>query len=134
VARGGLAALALVAVILAGCGDDGDPAEALPTPSVGRATVVRGQPPVVWLSAQTEEVAGDHLVVVEPSGSRIRLERLSGDATTFLSVRDGEWHGMADPDVELIEVGTPLCIESLLDATTYLALRVFVGAVCGPNA
>lgn len=132
--RRALAPLALVTALLAACSDDPAEPTQLPTPVVGRATVVPGQPPVVWLAAQTEEVTGDRLIVVEPAGSRIRLERLSGGATRFFSLQDNTWRRMSVADVELIEVGTPLCVESLLDGETYLALRVFVGAACGPSA
>jgi hypothetical protein len=91
-----------------------------------------GQPPVVWVTAQSEEVADDHLLVVERSGALIRLERLAGDATRFFEQQDGDWVRMPTGDVELIEVGTPVCVESLLDGETFLALRVFVGAACAP--
>jgi hypothetical protein len=122
----------LAAALAAACSDEPGERIALPTPFVGRATVVPGQPPVVWLAAQTEEVETDHLIVVEPGGSRVRLERLSADATRFFSLRDDAWRRMSTAEVELIEVGTPVCVESLLDETTFLALRVFIGAACGP--
>lgn len=128
-----LAAATAVAAVAAGCREDPGPPEALPTPSAGSVSAQPGRPPVVWLSAQAHEVGADHLIVVERDGPQVRLARLAGDATRFFESREGAWRRMADPDVELIEVGTPLCVESLLDGTTWLALRVFVGAACGPT-
>jgi hypothetical protein len=40
---------------------------------------------------------------------------------------------MTPDDIQLIDVGTPVCVESLLDRNHYLAIRVFVGAACGPR-
>jgi hypothetical protein len=125
--------LALIGLTGAACG--GDPevrAEKLAGPSVGPATPVAGQPPVVWVAGQMEEVSGARVVLVEPDGPRVRLQRLAGGATRFFGLRDGAWRRMEHADIELIEAGTPLCVEVFLDDRAYLALRVFVGAACGP--
>jgi hypothetical protein len=126
--------LALVGLAGAACG--GDPeirAEELAGPSVGPATPVAGQPPVVWVAGQMEEVSGARVVLVEPDGPRVRLQRLAGGATRFFGLQDGGWRRMEHADIELIEAGTPLCVEVFLDDRAYLALRVFVGAACGPR-
>jgi hypothetical protein len=126
----------VLALAVTGVACDQDPATpvVLPRPSVGRASPVPGQPPVVWLAAQTETVTSERIVVIEPEGPRVRLQRLAGDATKFFVFDDGEWAAMPPEDAVLIEVGTPLCVEALLDGKTYLALRVFVGGACGPAA
>ena len=71
-------------------------------------------------------------VVVENEGPRVRLRRLSGDATSFFGPEGEGWRRMAEEEVRAVEPGTPVCVESLLDGQTYLAIRVFVGAACGP--
>jgi hypothetical protein len=126
--------LALVGLAVGACGgDDEDRPEELPRPSIGPATPVAGQPPVIWVAGQVEEVSGDRVVVVEPEGPRVRLQRLAGGATRFFGLRDGAWRRLQRTDIELIEVGTPMCVEVFLDDPAYLALRVFVGAACGPR-
>ena len=127
----------LVLVILAAGACGGDPEdrpEELPRPSVGPARPVAGQPPVVWVAGQVEEVSGARVVLVEPDGPRVRLQRLAGGATRFFGFRDGAWQPLEHADIELIEVGTPMCVEVFLDDRAYLALRVFVGAACGPRS
>jgi hypothetical protein len=132
-AAGLLGFLVLVCLAAGVCGgDDEDRPEELPRPSVGPATPVAGQPPVIWVAGQVEEVSGDRVVVVEPDGPRVRLQRLAGGATRFFGLRDGAWRRLEPTDIELIEVGTPMCVEVFLDDRAYLALRVFVGAACGP--
>ena len=125
----------LAAAAVAGVACDQEPSTpvVLPRPSVGRASPVPGQPPVVWLAAQAETVTSERIVAIEPEGPRIRLQRLAGDATKFFVLDDDGWTRLPAEDAELIEVGTPLCIEALLDGKTYLALRVFVGGACGPG-
>jgi hypothetical protein len=125
----------MVLVALAGAACGGDPvgqAAELPGPSVGPATAGAGRPPVVWMAGQMEEVSRAQVVLVEPDGPRVRLQRLAGGATRFFRLQDGAWRRMENTDVDLIEAGTPMCVEVFLDERAYLALRVFVGAACGP--
>lgn len=128
-----LVSLALAAAALAACDRVPEGLEPVPSPVAGRATVVPGQPPVVWVAGQSEGVFGDALTVVEREGTRLRLERLAGEATRFFEPAGGDgWRRMPEADVEAIVAGTPLCIEALAVGQGYLALRVFVGAACGP--
>ena len=128
-----LAALVLVAVIGTACEMRADDPAALPQPAAAPSSVVPGQPPVVWVAGQVQELDGEQLVLVEPAGSRVVLQRLAEGATKFFMSQGERWTPMKPTDVELIEVGTQICAESLLDAGTYLALRVYVGAACGPE-
>ena len=41
---------------------------------------------------------------------------------------------MPEADALLVKEGTAICVESLLDGRRLLALRVFVGAACGPRS
>jgi hypothetical protein len=105
----------------------------LPTPSIGAATTVPGQPPVVWVSGQTATVTPHRVSVIEEPGSRLSIRRLAEGATKFYRQDSDRWVLMSADDVHLIDVGTPVCVESLLDRGHYLAIRVFVGAACGPR-
>ncbi len=105
----------------------------LPTPSTGPASTVPGQPPVVWVSGQTATVTSHRVNVVEQPGTRLSIRRLAEGATKFFRQDSGQWVLMSADDVQLIDVGSPVCVESLLDRNHYLAIRVFVGAACGPR-
>jgi len=94
---------------------------------------VPGQAPVVWVSGQSERVTGSRLSIVEDGGSPVAIRRLSEGATRFFVMKDGRYERLDETDALLIEVGTPLCVESLLDGRDLLALRVFIGAACGPR-
>jgi len=71
--------------------------------------------------------------MVEDGGSRVLIRRLAEGATRFFVMKDGRFERLDEVDAQLIEVGTPLCVESLLDGRELLALRVFIGAACGPR-
>jgi hypothetical protein len=129
------ARLSVVAVLLAGCTDPGRPSTAaLPGPTSGIPATVPGEPPVVWVSGQLSGVTSRAVSIVEAAGTPVRLHRLARGATRFYSQTAGAWTLLESADVSLIEAGTAACIESLLDRGDYLALRVFVGAACGPRA
>jgi hypothetical protein len=105
----------------------------LPTPTTGPATTVPGQPPVVWVSGQTATVTPHRVNVIEEPGSRLSIRRLAEGATKFFRQDSDRWVLMTSDDIQLVDVGTPVCVESLLDRNHYLAIRVFVGAACGPR-
>jgi hypothetical protein len=84
----------------------------------------------VWVGGEITELRPDGLEVRESFGSVVTLRRLGGSATSFLHVVDGAWRS-ADPRADAT-VGTPACVETLMDGQTLLALRVFLGAECGP--
>jgi hypothetical protein len=129
----GLAILAVLAVTLPACHHASLRLAHLPEPSAGAATTVPGQPPVVWVSGQTAVVTSNRVNVVEGPGSRLSIRRLAEGATKFFRQDSDRWVLMSPDDIQLIDVGTPVCVESLLDRSHYLALRVFVGAACGPR-
>ena len=66
----------------------------------------------------------------EAFGSVVKLQRLGQGATTFFEVSGGRWAEV--PDGATIEAGQLACVETLLNGPTLLALRVFLGASCGP--
>jgi hypothetical protein len=125
-----------VAAALSACSDDPKPppVEQLPHPSTGAPTVVPGQAPVVWVSGQSATVSTAKLTVVETGGSRAVVHRLSEGATRFFVLHTGRFEAMPEADALLVRQGTPMCVESLLDGKRLLALRVFVGAACGPRS
>jgi hypothetical protein len=88
---------------------------------------------VVWVSGQSDHVSGSRLTVVTGGGALTVIHRLAEGATRFFVWKDGLYERLDEADAGLIEVGTPLCVESLLDGRTLLALRVFLGAACGPH-
>ena len=89
---------------------------------------------MVWISGQSANVSGSRLTVIGRGGARAVIHRLAGGATKFFVLHEGRFERMSEDDALLIEVGTPMCVESLLDGRSLLALRVFVGAACGPRA
>jgi hypothetical protein len=97
-------------------------------------SVVPSQAPVVWISGQSEDVGLAKLTVVEAGGSRAIVHRLSEGATRFFVLHEGDFEAMPEADALLVQRGTAICVESLLDGRRLLALRVFVGAACGPRS
>ena len=123
----------VVAAGLAACSDPEPAVARLPHPSIGAASIVPGQPPVVWVSGQSAAVSPSRLTIVEQDGSKAIVHRLSEGATKFFVLADGRFEQMPETDALLVEVGTPMCVESLLDERRLVALKVFVGAACGPR-
>jgi hypothetical protein len=85
---------------------------------------------VVWVGGTVSEVASDRIELTEPSGSVVALRRLAGGATSFYRVSAGRWRRL--PAGSSIGGGSPACVETLMDGTNLLAVRVFLGANCGP--
>src|SRR5881296_3263529 len=63
----------------------------LPTPSLGQATTVAGQPPVVWVSGQTASITSHRVNVTEQPGSRLSMRRLAAGATKFFRQDADAW-------------------------------------------
>lgn len=144
-------ALALVLLVLQACGSP--PEQASPSPGASRPPPSRvapgpstvppvpsapgqglgpNQPPIVWVGGQITALKADRLEVAEAFGSVLTLRRLGGGATSFFRVTAGRWE-RTDRAGE-VDVGTKACVETLMDGQTLLALRVFLGADCGPVA
>jgi hypothetical protein len=92
-----------------------------------------GDPPVVWVDGTLDEASDNALVVREGQGPRIDVERFAGGATTFYTRNDKSWTEVGEPAAEDLPVGEEVCVEALLDEGRFLALRVFLGADCGPG-
>jgi hypothetical protein len=76
------------------------------------------------------EVTATAIELREPFGSVVSLQRLGREATGFFRVTSGAWERL--PAGAAVAAGTQACVETLMDGPTLLALRVFLGAGCGP--
>lgn len=102
-------------------------------PSVLQIEPQPGGPPVVWVAGTLEELADSLLTIREGEGASIQLQRLAPGASRFLRVRNGQWRELSQEETGQIRAGERVCAEALLDGTTFVALRVFLGAAgCGP--
>jgi hypothetical protein len=107
-------------------------------PSAGTPTVEGNlpddpsDPPVVWLEGVVEELEPTSLTLREGQGPRIRIRRFEGGATHFLRLGAGGWRELPEPEVDGLGPGDQACVEALLDGRTLFALRIFLGARCGP--
>lgn len=121
------------AIFLVACTQNGPgnvPGPFPPPPATPRQDLGPDQPPVIWLGGTLTEISEDQLVLRQPAGSLVTLRRLAGDATSFFRLSGSEWHRLAAE--AQIPAGRAACVETLLDRETLLALRVFLGAGCGP--
>jgi hypothetical protein len=91
-----------------------------------------GDPPVVWLDGTLERISDSELVVRLGRGPRIEVERFAAGATRFLRLEDAGWEELPDEEVAAVRPGGRACLETLLDGRTFLAIRVFLSAGCGP--
>jgi hypothetical protein len=102
-------------------------------PAVPQVQPEPGGPPVVWVAGTLEKVTDPLLTIREGQGDSIELHRLSAGASRFLRVRNGRWRELSEQETDEIRAGERACAEALLDGTTFVALRVFLGATgCGP--
>lgn len=124
-----------VALLAAACRSSAPPAPVgpsplppippLPTQSLGPS-----QPPLIWVGGTLTSVTADRLEITEPLGSVVRLARLGDGATAFFVVQAAAWHRLAATTP--IDTGASVCAQTLMDGANLLALRVFLGAQCGP--
>jgi len=101
-----------------------------PPPPTPRQSLGASEPPVIWLGGTLDDVTSERVVMLEDSGSKVSLNRLAGAATSFYRVSGGAWTLLATQAP--VAGGQRACIEALLDGTVLFALRVFLGAGCGP--
>jgi hypothetical protein len=85
---------------------------------------------VAWVSGTLTAADNAGLLVTEPSGPEVQVRLLGSGATTFFVAADGSWTPV---DASAVATGEPACVEALLTAGAMLALRVFLGAECGPS-
>jgi hypothetical protein len=90
-----------------------------------------GQAPVAWIGGTLARIGSEQLVVKEAGGSKVTLRRLGQDATAFFRAAGGAW-ARIEPD-DALDQGEQACVETLLSGLNLLALRVFLGADCGPT-
>jgi hypothetical protein len=126
VAVAGLAAVALAACPHSGAG----PGRFPPPPPTPKQNLGANQPPVIWIGGTLTAVRPDHLDVREPAGSLVHLGRLAGTATSFFRIAGRAWSRL--DGAAGVRPGRPVCVETLVDGESFFALRVFLGAGCGP--
>jgi hypothetical protein len=84
---------------------------------------------VIWVGGVVTDVTDGQLVLEEALGPRVVLKRLGQDATAFFRATSDTWERV---DASGVGNGDLACVETLLDGENLLALRVFLGADCGP--
>jgi hypothetical protein len=137
-------ALVLVAVLAGACGTQPKSERPPPVSSAGPTTpsfppapsgsespLGAGIPPTVWIGGSLTGVSEASIRLRETRGSVLMLHRLARGATGFFEVAGGAWQRL--PDGTPIETGQSACVETLMDKANLLALRVFLGASCGPT-
>lgn len=124
-------ALALAAPVLGLCSSSGGgPGRFPPPPATPKQDLGADQPPVIWIGGTLTAVRPDHLDVREPAGSLVHLGRLAGTATSFFRLAGRAWSRLEG--TAGVRQGQPVCVETLVDGKSFFALRVFLGAGCGP--
>ena len=88
------------------------------------------QPPLVWVGGTLSAVAADHLEIREALGSMVNVKRLAEGATVFYRISRNRWRSLGPS--QIVAPGPEACVESLKSGSNLLALRVFLGADCGP--
>ena len=105
-----------------------------PPPPVAESEPGPGDPPVVWLEGTLESITEGDLALRDGRGPRIPIERFAAGATSFLARNGDGWRELSEEEIAGVEAGAEACVETLLDGGTFLALRVFLSADCGPAA
>jgi hypothetical protein len=142
--RGFAVAAAAILILLVGCSkpptaDDRRSPSPSPNPTSSRTKAGPlppipsesggGQAPVIWVGGTLTDVTDRQLVLKEALGPRVTLKRLGQDATAFFHTAGDTWERV---DGSGVGAGDQACVETLLDGENLLALRVFLGADCGP--
>jgi hypothetical protein len=102
-------------------------------PGVARSDPAPGSPPLVWLDGTLEQIGQGSLAIREGEGPRVDLERAAAGGTRFFRLDGDRWAVLSEEDAEAVDAGQRVCVEALLDGRNLLALRVFLGAGCGPS-
>lgn len=92
-----------------------------------------GDPPVVWVDGTLERASPEGLVVREGDGPRVDVERFAAGATSVFRLRGSSWNELSETESARLPTGGEVCVEALFDEGRFLALRVFLGADCGPG-
>ena len=131
--------VALVALIApAGCGtapnaaaSSGTVVVVPPPPATPQQSLGADSPPVVWLGGTIDRVDDTDVRLREDDGSLVTLRRLGAGATRFFRVSGGAWAELAGQ--AQVDGGQRTCVETLMDGTNLVAIRVFLGSGCGPR-
>jgi hypothetical protein len=91
-----------------------------------------GDPPIVWLEGLIEGLDAAEMTLREGEGPTITIRRFEEGATDFLRLTGGRWRQLRTTEIDGLPPDQQACVETLLDGRTFFALRVFVGARCGP--
>jgi hypothetical protein len=135
----GLALAAIATATSCWLGEDGPEVRPIATPSsrpppappTPEQSLGADQPPVIWIGGTLTAVEDDRVELLEGSGSLVVLQRLGRGTTAFFEVAEGRWVRL-DAAAAVAE-GQRVCVETLMDGSSLLALRVFLGAGCGPG-
>jgi hypothetical protein len=101
-------------------------------PGVAHSDPAPGSPPLVWLDGTMERIDDSFLTIREGEGPQVALERAAAGGTRFFRLDGDRWAVLSEEDAAVVDAGQPACVEALLDGRNLLALRVFLGADCGP--
>ena len=85
----------------------------------------------MWVGGTVLELTDRQVLVEETLGAKVGLKRLGQDATAFYRASGDRWERV---DPAEVAIGDRACVETLLDGQNLLALRVFLGADCGPTS
>lgn len=85
----------------------------------------------MWVGGTVDDVSADGITIREAAGPTVTMTRLAEGATSFFRAAGGAWHRLAAQ--AQVPTGGPACVETLMDGQNLLALRVFLGAECGPS-
>jgi hypothetical protein len=87
-------------------------------------------PPVTWISGVVLQAGAQAIRVRQADGAEVSIGRLASGGTRLFSVGGGAWRELGSDAA--VPAGRPVCVETLLDGSDLVALRVFLGAGCGP--
>ena len=128
------AILLIVPLVLSGCDEVLSDLSDDPTSKPSRLPPPK-RAPIVWLSGRLKGVTEDDFAfVLDRTREEVRVHRLAEGPTRFLERTADRWTPLEESAALTLATRTPACVESLLEGTAYFALRVFVGAHCGPTA
>jgi hypothetical protein len=102
------------------------------SPPVERTEPRPGDPPLVWIGGELEEVGETQLTLTEGEGPKVVLERFSGDATRFFLPDGDTWRQLDAAEIRSLDAGKDACVEALVDEDAFLAIRVFLDRTCAP--
>jgi hypothetical protein len=101
-----------------------------PVPTSAARSPTPNEPPIIWIGGTLSSIDPSRLQLRDSLGTLITVRRLGAGATEFFTVSGSQW--IKVPDTVPIQPSGSACVETLMDGSNLLALRVFLGATCGP--